>query len=91
MNKVAPIWIAFALLAVITPIVYKFAYAMPGYWIVLPCLAVAAIVLAILALRGQGLHLWSIVAVLGGLLIGQWWLIKSAIVLAFMKWRGFAP
>ncbi len=77
------------MVTIITPAVYKTAYAMPGYFAVLASLVVIATVLAVVTLRVSGVHVWSIVAVLIGLVIGQWWLIKSILVLVSMMLPGF--
>jgi hypothetical protein len=89
MSRLVIAWIAFLLVTIITPTVYKTAYAMPGYFAVLVSLAVIATVLGVVTLRVSGVHVWSIVAVLIGLVIGQWWLIKSILVLASMMRPGF--
>jgi hypothetical protein len=90
-KKGISLWTAFAVMSVLTPIVYKTAYALPGYWVVLSCLGIAAFVFAAMALRYTGLKVWSVVAAVGGLLIGQWWLFQFLILMAFWKWRGFGP
>jgi hypothetical protein len=90
-TKAAKIWIGFALVSVATPIVYKVAYAIPGYLTVLLALAIVAVTLAVAGLRSVGAQAWSISLTVLGLVLGQWWLIKSILVLASMKLNGFAP
>jgi hypothetical protein len=85
------LWSAFALISALTPIIYRKAFAVPGYFGILFFLAIATIVLATAILRNSSAKRWAIPAVLVGALIGQWWLIKSAIVLLFMLFGQFAP
>ncbi len=72
-------------------VVYKTAWAASFYWPLLSCLAVASVVMGLVVLRQTGVNLWSLAAVVGGLLVGQWWLIQWLLIVAFGKWRGFAP
>jgi hypothetical protein len=90
MSGAIKIWIAFLVVSIITPVVYKTAYATPGYLVVLGLLAIVATALAVMGLRTSGVHVWSVTAALVGLVIGQWWLIQSALVLASMILSGFA-
>ena len=85
------LWTGFTLTSVLTPIVYKTAYALPGYWAVLSCLGIAAFAFATMALRHTGLRVWSVVAVVGGLVVGQWWPFQFLILMGFWKWKGFGP
>lgn len=91
MTRNIPIWSLFALTSVLTPVVYKTAYALSAYSVVLSCLGIAAIVFAGLALRHTGLKAWSVAVVAGGLVIGQWWFIQIIVLQAFWNWRGFGP
>lgn len=89
MHGALKIWIAFLVVSIVTPVVYKTAYAIPGFLVILGLLATVATALAVMALRKSGLHVWSVTAALVGLVIGQWWLIQSALVLASMILPGF--
>jgi hypothetical protein len=90
MSGAIKIWLAFVIVSITTPVVYKTAYAIPGFLVILGLLAVCATALAVMALRTSGVHVWSVIAALVGLVIGQWWLIESALVLASMIRPGFA-
>lgn len=89
MSGAPKIWLAFVVVSIITPVVYKTAYAMPGFLVVLGLLAAVAVTLAIMAIRTSGVHVWSVIAAAVGLVIGQWWLIQSTLVLASMIRPGF--
>lgn len=90
MSSAIKIWIAFLFVSITTPIVYKTANAMPGFLMALGLLAIFATALAVMGLRTSGVHVWSVAAALVGLVIGQWWLIKSTLVIASMILPGFA-
>jgi uncharacterized membrane protein len=85
------IWVGFVLVSLVSLVVYKTAWSVSFYWLLLSCLAVIAVVMGLVALRQTGVRPWSLVAVVGGLVVGQWWLIQWLLVVAFGKWRGFAP
>jgi hypothetical protein len=72
-------------------VVYRTAWGVSFYWPLLSCLAVAAAALGLVILRQTGVKPWSFLAVVGGLVIGQWWLVQWLLVVAFGKCRGFAP
>jgi hypothetical protein len=91
MQKNIGIWLAFALVSVASLVAYKTAWSVPFYWSLLICLAVIAVVLGFVALRLTGVKPWPLVAVVGGLLVGQWWLIQWLLIVIFGKLRGFAP
>jgi hypothetical protein len=84
-------WAGFIVVSLGSLVAYKTAWGASFYWLLLSCLAVAAVVLGLVVLRQTGVKLWSLVVVVGGLLIGQWWLIQLLLIVAFGKLRGFAP
>lgn len=85
------IWIGFVLVSLASLVAYKIAWSTSFYWLLLSSLAIIAVVLGLVALRLTGVRLWSIVAVVGGLVIGQWWFIQWLLIVVFGKLRGFAP
>lgn len=91
MTKTSVIWTVFALISVLTPVVYSKAWAVPGYLAILSGLAIAAALLGAAALRFNRFNVWSVLAVLAGLILGQWWVIQYLILMGFWKWRGFGP
>ena len=84
-------WAVFVLLSLASLVAYKTAWATSFYLPLLTCLAVAALVMGFVVLRQTGMKLWSLVAVAGGLLVGQWGVIQWLLVVAFGKFGGFAP
>jgi hypothetical protein len=84
-------WVGFILVSLASLVAYRTAWDVSFYWPLLYCLAVAAAVMAIVVLRQTGMKLWSLAAVVVGLLVGQWGLLQLLLVVAFWKWRGFAP
>jgi hypothetical protein len=84
-------WVGFILVSVASLVAYKTAWGASFYWLLLGCLAVSAVVMGLVILRQTGVKPWSLAVVVGGLLIGQWWLIKFLLIVAFGKLRGFAP
>ena len=85
------LWIGFLLVTLASIVAYKTAWSISGFWVLLIGLAAIAVVLSFLILRHTGLKLWSLVAVVGGLIIGQWGLIQWLLIVAFGKTMGFAP
>jgi hypothetical protein len=84
-------WVGFILVSLASLVAYKTAWATSFYWVLLNCLAVAAVVMGLVVLRQTGVKPWSLVVVIGGLLVGQWWLIQLLLIIAFGRLRGFAP
>lgn len=84
-------WIGFILASVASLVAYATAWSRSYYLPLLTCLAAIALVMGLAALRQTGARPWSLAAVLGGLIVGQWGLIQWLLVVAFGKWRGFAP
>src|SRR5689334_7641734 len=91
MNRAIALWAPFVVISLVTVAVYAVAWAMPGYWITLSCLALASLILAVRVLRGTGVRLWPTVGVVVGLAIGQWWLLTAAFAMVIWSIRGFAP
>jgi hypothetical protein len=85
------IWIGFVLVSLASLVAYKIAWSTPFYWLLLSSLAIIAVVLGLVALRQTGVRSWSLVAVVGGLVVGQWWFIQWLLIVVFGKLRGFAP
>jgi hypothetical protein len=84
-------WVGFILVSLASLVAYKTYWGASFYWFLLSCLAVAAVVMGFVVLRQTGVKPWSLVIVVGGLLVGQWWLIQLLLIVAFGKLRGFAP
>jgi hypothetical protein len=84
-------WVGFGLVSLASLVAYKTAWAASFYWLLLSCLAVVAVVMGLVVLRQTGVRPWPLVAVVGGLVVGQWWLIQWLLIVAFGKLRGFAP
>ena len=84
-------WVGFGLVSLASLVVYKTAWSVSFYWLLLSCLAVAAVVMGLIVLRQTGVKPWSLAAVIGGLVVGQWWFIQWLLIVAFGKLRGFAP
>jgi hypothetical protein len=89
--KYVKIWGPFVISTVLTASIYKWGYALPGWFTWLTCLAVVSLLFGILAIRHAGMKFWSIAVVVVGLAIGQWWLLELALVMIGWKLRGFAP
>ena len=87
------IWVAFILVSLASLVFYKTAWSASFYFheLLLKCLAVIAVVMGLVVLRQTGMKPWSLLAVVCGLVVGQWWFVKGVLVFAFAKWRGFAP
>jgi hypothetical protein len=86
------IWVPFVLISVLTPVInHNWAWRLSGRWTLRFSLGLLALFFAALVLWRVGPKPWAVAAVIIGLLVGQWWFFETAIILAFFKWRGFAP
>jgi uncharacterized membrane protein YqgA involved in biofilm formation len=87
------IWVGFVLVSLASLVAYKTVWPTSFHFheLVLNCLAVLAVLIGLVVLRQTGVKPWSLLAVVGGLLVGQWWLVKGLLVFVFAKWKGFAP
>ena len=81
----------FATASLLTLLVYATAWRTEAYWLLLSALGILSGVLGITVLAHTGLRWKPIVAVIFGLIIGQWWLIELAAVQLIWSSRGFAP
>ena len=84
-------WVGFALVSLASLVAYKTAWSTSFYWVLLSGLAVIAVVMGLVVLRQTGVKPWPLVAVIGGLIVGQWWFIQWLLIVVFGKLRGFAP
>jgi uncharacterized membrane protein YqgA involved in biofilm formation len=87
------IWVGFVLVSLASLVAYKTVWPASFHFheLVLNCLAVLAVLIGLVVLRQTGVKPWSLLAVVGGLLVGQWWFVKGLLVFVFAKWKGFAP
>jgi hypothetical protein len=91
MTKSNIYWIIFSFSSLLTLLAYKEAWALSGYWALLSCLALVTVFVGFKLLQSTGWNPWSIVGVVVGLLIGQWWIVQMIAARLFFMWRGFAP
>jgi hypothetical protein len=85
------IWGLFALASLATVLTYNVLWLETNYFTWLPWLGFGSLILGIIVLIFTSLNRWSVTIVVLGLLVGQWWYVKSLIVLVFMACCGFAP
>jgi hypothetical protein len=84
-------WVAFWLFAVLTWVVYSGLWMKGWYYLALSALGIISLFLAIGILATKGRTCRSIILIVLGLVIGQWWLIESLAMMALWGIRGFAP
>lgn len=85
------IWGPFVLCTLASQVVYRDLTASPLYFKLLALLALINFVLAARILRQEAPRTWWGWAVVGGLLVGQWWLILFLLAELIWSIRGFAP
>lgn len=90
-KKQAVVWVAFWLSAVLTWIVYSALWMKGWYYLALSALGIISLFLGIGILATKGRTRRSIILIVLGLVIGQWWLIEMLIAQAIWSIRGFAP
>jgi len=61
------------------------------YYVALSALGITSLLLGITILATTGRTRRSIVLIVLGLAIGQWWLIEASVMMAFWSIKGFAP
>ena len=81
----------FAAASFLTLLIYATGWHTNGYWLLLSALGILSGVLGMMLLVHTGLRWKPLVAVILGLIIGQWWIIEFAAVQMIWSSRGFAP
>lgn len=84
-------WALFVCVSLLTWTAYKTLWASEFYWVYLSCLGVLSICLGLMVLRKAEWGLLSVIGVVGGLLLGQWWFVQVVILRLFWQIGGFAP
>lgn len=84
-------WVVFLLSAIVTWLVYLYAWTVGPYYLLLSVLGITSLCLGLWVLK-QSRFVWhSTVLVVLGLIIGQWWLLEFLVVQVLWGNRGFAP
>jgi hypothetical protein len=84
-------WTLFTVASLVTVLTYNVVWIESNYFTWLPWLGLLSFLFGILVLGITGPNRWSVTVVIAGLIIGQWWFVKTLIVFASMAWGGFAP
>lgn len=84
-------WIAFWLSAILTWLAYLYAWMVGPYYLLLSALGIVSFCLGLWVLKENRFARRSIVLVVFGLLVGQWWVIEFLVVQGLWNNRGFAP
>ena len=84
------VWIVFGLTSILTWVVYLKLWMMPSYHVLLALLGVASVCLGLWLATTH--FVWrSVLLVVIGLVIGQWWLLERLVVQILWKFKGMAP
>lgn len=83
------VWAIFFLLAMLTALVYEFGWATDDYQLYLGVLGIVSLISAISVLLSTRLNWPSVILILMGLLVGQWWFIQGALMQASWLMKGF--
>jgi hypothetical protein len=87
----APIWIGFGLASALSWAAYYWPSALHSYTLILILLMIINVFLGCWIVYLEDLAPRAIVAVVVGLLVGQWWIVVWSIVFLIWWVRGFAP
>lgn len=87
----APIWIGFGLTSALSWAAYYWMSALHAYTLILIFLIIINALLGCWIVYLENLAPRAIVAVVVGLLVGQWWIVVWSIVFLIWRLRGFAP
>jgi hypothetical protein len=89
MRKVA--WAIFWLFTILTQLASARLWMLASYELVLSALAIISAGLGLWILITNRFAWRSVILVVLGLIVGQWWLVESLTMMAFWSIRGFAP
>lgn len=85
------IWIVFWFIAILTWLVDAMLWMVKWQWFALLILGLCSVIISIKIFATTGFTRRSMVLVVAGLLLGQWWLIELLIVQVIWHTVGFAP
>lgn len=84
-------WTTFVVAAVLTWLVYLQGWMIGPYYLLLSVLGLLNVGLGIWVVLMHGVGWRSVLLVIAGLLVGQWWFVQSVLVQGIWSIRGFAP
>jgi prepilin signal peptidase PulO-like enzyme (type II secretory pathway) len=90
-RRALSVWLPFVAASTLTLLVYLTLWPMKWYWVVLSALAFLCVFLAATILVRKGVTRASVLGIVIGLLIGQWWLVEYLVSQLLWRFRGFAP
>jgi len=93
-NTRTAVWTAFLLSTLLTWLVHpilSLLWMVGWQFVAQQVLAIASIILGIAILAPKGRTVLSIILVISGLVVGQWWFIEDIAVQIIWRVRGFAP
>ena len=85
------IWIVFLLTSILTWVVSSELWMMSTYLLILTVLGILSFCLGLWLVVSSHFTWRSILLVVIGLMIGQWWLLEQLIVQIIWKLKGMAP
>jgi len=85
------VWVPFVAAVLISVIVAETTWSLRSYSILMSSLGILNVIFAVRVLRHTGLRLWPILAVIVGLVIGQFRIIEAAAMILLWSLGGFAP
>lgn len=85
------IWIVFILTSVLTWLVYSELWMVSLYYFVLSLLGIFCFCLGLCLVVSSHFSWHSILLVVIGLVIGQWWLLEQIVMQIIWKLKGMAP
>lgn len=89
-TRMVVVWAVFWLTAILTWFVYSGGWMMVSYHVALSVLGIISACLAFWILKTN--RTWrSVILVVLGLVVGQWWLVEMSIMYVLWSVRGFAP
>lgn len=87
----AVVWAAFLLSVILTWIVYFGAWMAGSYYLILSILGIISVLAGLWVLIANRFAWRSVILVVLGLVIGQWWFIELMAVQIIWTLKGFAP
>lgn len=90
-NRRKIVWIAFWLTSILTWVVYSRLWMVASYHLILSLFGIASVFFGLWLVVASRFIWHTVLLVVIGLVIGQWWLIEQLIVHVIWNFRGIAP
>jgi len=85
------LWLFFGTASIATFLIYRYLWFVEFYWLYLCIIGVLNLFIGIIIVRYSGFKIITILFVIFGLIIGQWWFLELFFARVLWRLGGFAP